>query len=114
MIAVIQCASKKKPNATGIPLAPGEEVRFVSHPRLSPPLAGVRYAHLDEICRDGKTWREILVQYNRELSDNPLGLCRAIDLYANPTYERLAKQLGHANVYVLSAGLLHTLLRHYV
>jgi len=46
----------------------------------------------------------MLLEYNKQPGNNPLGLCPAWQLYENPTYGRLINAFGVANVYILSAG----------
>jgi hypothetical protein len=62
------------------------------------------YARPDDDTGEGKSWREMLLEYNRESYGNPLRLLPAYRLYENPVYERLVDKFGIENVYILSAG----------
>jgi hypothetical protein len=104
MIAVIQCAAKKRPDAGHLQTADGEKVLFVADPTGAPISNTIRYARPDDPADAGSTWREALLDYNREPGANPLSLRRAIDLYANPAYERIAERFGAERTYILSAG----------
>jgi hypothetical protein len=77
---------------------------FVAHPNDVEAPAGQVYAHPDGISDDGRTWRERLVEYNREPGDNPLGLLPAYRLYSHPAYERLRRRVSPEDIYILSAG----------
>jgi hypothetical protein len=46
----------------------------------------------------------VLLAYNRNPGNNPLGLVPAFELYANETYRSLVEQCGTENTYILSAG----------
>jgi hypothetical protein len=104
MIVVIQCAAKKRDHAGHLKTADGRNVLFVADPRSAPPSDSHLYARPDDVSEDGLTWRDILLRYNRNTVRNELGLCRAVELYANPSYDRLAASVGAAQTYILSAG----------
>lgn len=104
MIVVIQCAAKKQASAGHLQTGEGQSVLFVAEPGSAPPTEKVLYARPDDISDFGDSWREVLLRYNRETVANELGLCRAIDLYANPAFHRLATAVGAAQTYILSAG----------
>lgn len=104
MIAVIQCAAGKRPDAGLMIDTAGRKVLFVAHPELMPTTDHVVFAHPDAISDDGSTWRERLLAYNRDPQENPLGLLPAIDLYAHDAYRKLAAHLEEENTYILSAG----------
>ena len=50
------------------------------------------------------TWRDVLVRYNKESSENALALRSAYQLYANYTYQALVAKFGMGKIYILSAG----------
>lgn len=104
MIVVIQCAATKRHSAGCLVSASGRQVVFVARPEAAPADSARLYARPDYPSGSGKSWREILIEYNEHPGNNPLSLCPAWQLYENPTYERLAKMLGVANVFILSAG----------
>jgi len=52
----------------------------------------------------GQPWRQQLVAYNENQSDNPLRLLQACRLYKPPIYRELVDALGLPNVFILSAG----------
>ena len=103
-IAVIQCAGRKRPNAGHLRGSDGRNVMFVAKPEAAPKDAPYAYAHPDGADASGEAWREKLLQYNREPTDNPLGLLPAWQLYQNPAYELLYRKCGPNNLYILSAG----------
>ena len=77
---------------------------FVDKPDDAPKDSSYAYAHPDGADADGEPWREKLLQYNREPTDNPLGLLPAWQLYENPAYELVYRKCGPDNLYILSAG----------
>ena len=103
MVVVIQCAASKASKAAHLVTADGEPVNFVAHPEIAPKDNGL-YLRPDDDAGKGKSWREVLLAYNREPRCNPLGLLPAYRLYENPVYTRLVDKLGIENVYILSAG----------
>lgn len=104
-IGVIQCASKKRANAGWLVAEDGREVRFVGDPDAAPRHDRFRYARPDDMASRGRTYRDVLEQYNREQSvTNPWGLLPAWRLYARKEYGELVRALGTANVFILSAG----------
>ena len=104
MIVIIQCAAGKATNAGHLVTADGKPVTFVAHPEIAPENGSRVYARPDDEAGEGKSWRDVLRAYNRQPSDNPLGVLPAYRLYQNPVYERLVRTLGIASVYILSAG----------
>ncbi len=104
MIVVIQCAAKKQPDAGYLRTSKGKPVLFVADPDIAPQTDQYFYAGPDDISDKGETWRDILLHYNRNPADNPLGLLKAYELYKNPTYHQLAEWNGINNTYILSAG----------
>jgi hypothetical protein len=79
-------------------------VLFVADPATAPPRDGFVYARPDDLSDSGESWREVLVRYNEYQGNNPLGLCRAAELYVHPIYARMVSSVGIENIYILSAG----------
>jgi hypothetical protein len=104
MIAIIQCASSKRPDAGFLRRRDGTKVYFVADPTIAPPTDRYTYARPDDLSDTGATWRQVLLQYNSNSGNNPLGLCRAFELYGNDTYRRLVERFGTDKTYILSAG----------
>jgi hypothetical protein len=104
LIAVIQCAARKKADAGYFQSASGQRILFVARPDVAPASRDRVYALPDDLSDNGQTWRQRLITYNRTPSENPFKLARAIELYENATYERLASRLGLDRVFILSAG----------
>jgi hypothetical protein len=104
VIVVIQCAASKAQGAGHLRTPAGVPVTFVAHPEIAPVNDEHVHARPDDDCGSGKSWRDVLVDYNNNPGGNPLGLLPAYRLYANPVYERLVDKQGIANVYILSAG----------
>ncbi len=103
-IVVIQCAGRKQPNAGYLRDRDGRKVMFVAEPDLAPATPGYVYTRPDDRADTSLSWREELQRYNREQSDNPLGLLPAWRLYKNSTYKFLYDKCGRENLYILSAG----------
>lgn len=104
MIVVVQCAARKREEAGFMRTTDGGPVLFVADPSSAPISSTHRYARPDDIRLNGQSWRDLLLEYNLQTGENPLKLLRAIDLYSNPTYLRLASEVGITKTYVLSAG----------
>jgi hypothetical protein len=104
VIGVIQCASRKQPEAGHLHTADGSRVVFVAQPDRAPAEPGTFYAHPDDLTESGLSWREELLKYNRTPEHNPLGLLPAWELYAHPTYRALAGHFQVPQLFVLSAG----------
>ncbi len=105
MIAVIQCAGRKRLGAGHMLSAARKPVIFVGNPAAAPADASHVYACPDGPSDAGPSWRHQLVRYNEEhANDNPLGLYSARWLYNNKAYQRLVGHLGERKVYILSAG----------
>ena len=102
MIAVIQCANRKRPEAGYLETPEGQRVCFVANPEAAP-ASSMIYARPDDRYSAAGTWREALLAYNHR-QDNPLGLLSAGELYQNPIYHRLSRHVGSENLYILSAG----------
>ena len=73
MIVVIQCAARKSRNAGHLVTTDGKPVTFVAHPEIAPTTDKL-YARPDDDAGGGKSWRDILLAYNRQPDGNPLGL----------------------------------------
>jgi hypothetical protein len=104
MIMVIQCAASKRGDAGRLITASGKPVDFVADPSAAPRDPAHVYARPDDLSDTGTSWRQILLNYNREPRDNPLNLYPAYRLYGNSAYGRLTDRFGVQNVYILSAG----------
>src|SRR5687767_7904212 len=104
MIAVIQCAASKRSGAGTLVTADGRPVKFVAEPALAPRNDDVVYARPGDKSDGERSWRQVLVAYNKEEIENPFGLLPAWRLYGHPVYARLVGRLGAENVYILSAG----------
>ena len=104
MIAVIQCAGTKQPDAGRLVRKDDRPVKFVADPKAAPANDDIVYARPDDMSDRGMTWRQVLLEYNKAPGDNPLKLLPAWQLYRNDVYARLARELGVGNVYILSAG----------
>ena len=102
MIVVIQCAASKRPRAGHMIAADGRHVEFVADPRIAPAGDNKVYARPDDDSGDGRTWRQLVLDYNNSARDNPLGLCPAFELYERDVYRRLVDRFGLKNVYILS------------
>jgi hypothetical protein len=104
MIAVIQCAARKRPDAGYLRTSQGKPVLFVADPSRAPASEACAFARPDDLSDTGATWRQVLLQYNADPGNNHLGLSPAYQLYGNPAYRGLADRLGIARTYILSAG----------
>jgi hypothetical protein len=104
MIAVIQCASRKRKDAGHLETPAGQPVTFVADPKAIAPSDEVLYERPDDMSDYGWSWREALLKYNEDSSHNPLRLLPAWQLYDNPVYGRLAERMGVPNLFILSAG----------
>ena len=104
MIVVIQCAATKHAGAGRMKSGDGKPVAFVADPDTVPGDATQHYARPDDLPDAGKSWRQLLLEYNRDAKDNPLGLYPAYRLYSHPVYGRLVERFGLEKVYILSAG----------
>ena len=103
MKIVIQCAAKKDSDAGSLTDAHGKPVLFVANPGLAPHSDTCVYARPDDQAGNGKTWRDLLVDYNAA-GENRLRLLPAYRLYRHPVYGQLVERYGVGNVFILSAG----------
>jgi hypothetical protein len=94
MIVVIQCAARKQAAAGHLRADDGKRVVFVADPTLVQPEEGLAYARPDDLCDSGKSWREVLLEYNSKKDDNPFRLCPAYQLYQHRIYDRLVDRFG--------------------
>jgi hypothetical protein len=104
MIAVIQCAARKREDAGYLRNENGVPVMIIADPSKTPLDDSIAYAHPDDLSTNGVSWRDALLRYNAAPGNNPLGLLAAYELYSNPTYLRLKEHLGTDRTYILSAG----------
>jgi hypothetical protein len=104
MRIVIQCAATKAENAGSLRTGGGRRVLFVADPANAPPALDVVYARPDDEAGNGRTWRQVLVEYNTTGAGNPLALLPAYRLYHNNVYQGLVSKFGLSKVFVLSAG----------
>lgn len=104
MITVIQCAGSKQRTAGHLQTCDGRDVEFVAKPGAAPS-DGRYYARPDgpsDIA--GKSWRDLLSEYNRHPGDNPNRLLPAWKLYRPKAYKLLNERWGPNRLYILSAG----------
>lgn len=104
MKIVIQCAASKDPAAGMMTTSDGTSVLFVADPARAPARTDVVYARPDDFAEDGQRGRDVLLRYNQQPGNNPLGLLPAWRLYRHPAYGKLVERFGAANVFILSAG----------
>jgi hypothetical protein len=104
VIAVIQCASRKTRGAGHLETPGGQYVTFVANPQAIGPSDDALYKHPDDMSDYGSTWRDALLKYNEDPSQNPRRLLPAWQLYDNPVYSCLAEHVGVPNLFILSAG----------
>jgi hypothetical protein len=104
VIAVIQCAARKRKDAGYLKNGHNVPVMIVADPARAPSRDGLAYARPDDLSDTGVSWRDAIVQYNSAPGNNPLSLLPACQLYENPAYLRLAEHQGTDRMYILSAG----------
>lgn len=104
MIAVIQSAEGRQSNAGHLIARSGERVLFVADPQQAPGQSGVCHARPDDVSSFGAPWRKLVLGYNANPRNNPLGLLPAHRFYPDAIYSRLVEELGPAQTYILSAG----------
>ena len=106
VVVVIQCAARKQ--GASFRTAQGVPIRFVAHPNLGSANQLERFAHPDDPSdRPEATWRGAVAAYNADFArsgTNPLGLCPAYALYADPIYRGLERRFGLDALCILSAG----------
>ena len=104
MIVVIQGAAGRQPHAGHIKARDGRRVLFVADPERAPADLAVCHARPDERSNFCVTWRKLVLGYNANRRNNPLGLLPAHELYPDEIYAQLVEQLGASKTYILSAG----------
>ncbi len=108
MKIVIQCAGSKNPArpGAGFRAANNRLIKFVAHPTHPklPHSDTYAYARPDDMSDGSQTWRERLLDYNKEAPANRLHLLPAYQLYADKAYQGLVRKFGNAQVFILSAG----------
>ena len=108
LTVVIACAGTKSTAAGHLALRNGRPVKFVADPQAAPKGASTSYSRPDDVAYSGLTWRQVLVEYNRDPAENPRGLLPAWRLYEPRSYPRvyadLVEAYGLENVFILSAG----------
>jgi hypothetical protein len=104
VIIVIQCAASKQAGAGHLVANDGRAIDFVADPRTAPASHNRICARPDDLGEDGKSWRQILIEYNMTPDVNPCGLVPAYQLYQRDAYRRLVDRFGLSNIYILSAG----------
>jgi hypothetical protein len=104
MIAVIQCAASKRKGAGHLKTKSGKPVVFVADPLVAPASDLYTYVRPDDLSDTNMSWRQVLLDYNRDYGNNPLNLLPASEFYKNPVYRRVTTKFGAENTYILSAG----------
>lgn len=104
MKIIIQCAASKDPAAGAMKSHEGMPVLFVVDPVRAPVRTDAVYARPDDIAEGGQRWRDVVLLYNQQRRNNPLGLLPAWRLYRHPAYGKLIERFGESNVFILSAG----------
>jgi hypothetical protein len=104
MITVIQGAAGRQPHAGHMKTRDGRRVLFVADPEQAPGEPGVCHARPDASSSFCVTWRKLVLGYNENPRDNPLGLLPAYQLYPDAIYARLVEELGSYRTRILSAG----------
>lgn len=104
MIAVIQGSEGRQAHAGFLAARSGQRVLFVADPGQAPRAPGVSHARPDDASSFGVSWRKLVLGYNANPRNNPLGLLPAHALYPDEIYRRLLEDLGPKQTYILSAG----------
>jgi hypothetical protein len=104
MIIVIQCAASKRLGAGHMIAEDGRLIDFVANPKIAPADCRRVYARPDDAAEGGRSWRQLIIEYNNTPSTNRLDLLPAYQLYQKDIYRRLADTFGLSNLYILSAG----------
>ncbi|PHR59700.1 MAG: hypothetical protein COA47_09380 [Robiginitomaculum sp.] len=104
MKIVIQCAGRKRPDASHLRDANGRPILFVAKPDIAPETPNFHHAHPDDINLDGISWRDQLIEINKNPKNNPLNLSTAGSLYLPLAYRNLIAKFGKDQIYILSAG----------
>jgi hypothetical protein len=104
MFAVIQGSEGRQPRAGFLKARNGQRVLFVADPGQAPREPGLCHARPDDTSSFGGCWRKLVLGYNANPRNNPLGLLPAHVLYPDEIYRRLVEELGPMQTYILSAG----------
>jgi len=117
MMVVIACGARKKPKLADksghMATKKGRPIMFVADPKKAAGKSPVLYKCPDDDAGNGRSWREKLLEYNREYrcdpSYNPFALHPAWKLYDPPKpnqniYQELVCTFGTQNVFILSGG----------
>ena len=113
MIIVIVGTSRKNENAGHMKTKDGRRIVFVADPENAQKqnalkLNSIVYRHPDDKARAGKSWKEMLLEYNNRCihdpSSNTLELLPARQLYKHRRYEELVSAFGSQNTFILSEG----------
>ena len=106
MKIVIQCAGSKNAQlpGSGFHTTDGRLVKFVADAKVAPSSGVYTYARPDDLWDGQHTWRERLLDYNKEPQSNPRALLPAYRLYSHKIYENLVDKFGTSQVFILSAG----------
>ncbi len=105
MRVVIQCANSKVEGAGRLYTSSGEPVSFVARPDEARALnlAGTYARPDDPATGEGRSWRNLLAEYNASAA-NSLRLVQAARLYEHRAYANLVTKFGIERVFILSAG----------
>jgi hypothetical protein len=77
VIVVIQCAASKAHGVGHLLTPAGVPVTFVADPEIAPMDDEHVYARPDDDCGSGTSWRDVLVDDNKNPRGNRLGLLPA-------------------------------------
>lgn len=104
MIAVIQGSERRQARAGCLTARNGKRVRFVADPAQAPLEPDICHARPDDFSSFGGCWRNLVLGYNANPRNNPLGLLPAHAFYPDEIYPRLVEELGPQRTFILSAG----------
>lgn len=106
MKIIIQCAGRKKKPLpkSGFRTSDNRLIQFVANPNLAPDSEIYAYKKPEDIYNGSDTWRDEILEYNKNPISNPLQLFPAYQLYADHTYRNLVEKFGIDQIYILSAG----------
>ncbi|WP_076792858.1 hypothetical protein [Chlorobium sp. KB01] len=106
MKIVLQCAGRKNPQlaGSGFRTNDGRLVKFIANLGGAPINDQYIYARPDDLSDCQYSWRERLMEINKDAESNPLRLLPAFRLYKPKVYENLVNKFGVKQVYILSAG----------
>lgn len=104
MFVVIQGSESRQPHAGLLTARHGQRVLFVADPAQAPREPDICHARPDGFSSFAGCWRNLVLGYNANPRNNPLGLLPAHALYPEEIYRRLVEELGPKQTYILSAG----------